>query len=405
MQITFIRHAETIGNLSHVWQGHGDSPLSGRGRTQAGALGRRPSLNDFDLVVASDLGRVQETARLAGLEPELDLAWREIHLGRWEGLTSAEVGECYPDEVAALRSGEDIPLGGGESSSALAERIGAAIATVIDRTDLGDRVAVLTHGGVIQSVIGGHLGISGRPRPWPIDRPANTSMTTFEYADRRILRVMNDASHAETARHPDETGPIIALVRHGETYANVDGRWQGVTDGALTELGMAQAARLAASYDGLDHVYASDLRRAKDTAAALAAASGTGVTIRHDLHELDFGDWEDLTPEQMQERAPDRWEAVYIHNQDLPRGFTGETAEAMGVRIAKAVEEIAAAHPDGRVAAVTHGGAIRAYAADLIGLSFDDRSHLAIGGNTGVSHIRMAVHGPVLSSYNMRPGR
>ncbi|MBU1225655.1 MAG: histidine phosphatase family protein [Actinobacteria bacterium] len=338
MQITFIRHAETISNSSHVWQGHRDSPLSERGRLQAAALGRRPSLGSFDLVVASDLGRVQETAHLAGLEPEVDSAWREIHLGRWEGLTSAEIGARYPDDMAALRGGEDIPLGGGESSSALVERIEAAIAAIADRTDPGDRVAVLTHGGVIQSVVAGHLGLRGRPRPWPIDRLVNTSMTTLEYAGRPILRVFNDASHTEAARHPDETGSLVALVRHGETLANVEGRWQGVTDGALTEEGLAQAARLAAVYDGFGHVYASCLQRARDTAAALAAARGVGVAIRGDLHELDFGKWEDLTPEQVQEQSPEAWAAVYVHHRDLPRGAIGETAAAAGRRIAAAVQ-------------------------------------------------------------------
>ncbi len=77
----------------------------------------------------------------------------------------------------------------------------------------------------------------------------------------------------------------------------------------------------------------------------------------------------------------------------------------MGHRMSRAVEEIAAEHPAGRVAAVSHGGAIRAYAADVIGLSFDNRSHLALAGNTEVTHIRMASHGPVVSAYNMRPGR
>ncbi|MCJ7724788.1 MAG: histidine phosphatase family protein, partial [Acidimicrobiia bacterium] len=248
-------------------------------------------------------------------------------------------------------------------------------------------------------------GLRERPRPWPIDRVANTSMTTFEYADDAMLRTFNDDSHTEAARHPDETGPTVALVRHGETLANVEGRWQGITDGALTRRGRQQAAQLAAVYDGLDHVYASDLQRAKDTAAALAAASGVGVTVRADLHELHFGEWEDLTTAQMLEGWRDAWEAIYIHHQDLPRGSTGETAAAMGRRIERAVAEIAAAHPDGRVAAVTHGGAIRAYAADLVGLSFDNRSHLAIAGNTEVSHIRIGERGQVLSSYNMRPGR
>lgn len=405
MQITFIRHAETVGNLEHVWQGHGDSPLSQRGRRQASDLGRRPSLGVFDLVVCSDLGRVLETARLAGLDPEPDPAWREIHLGKWEGLTSTQIGEQYPDELAAVRGGTDLALGGGESSAELANRVDSAVARLIERVDDGDRVAVLSHGGAIQSVIAGHLGLRGRPRPLPIDRIANTSMTMFEYGGGAVLHTFNDASHTDAAAHPDERGPIVALVRHGETFANLDGRWQGITDGALTARGRAQAARLAAAYDGLDHVYSSDLQRARDTAAALAAASGVPVTVRADLHELHFGEWEDLTPAQMLEGWRDDWEAIYVHNRDLPRGGTGETAEAMGRRMERAIAEIAAAHPGGRVAAVTHGGAIRAYAADLVGLSFDNRSHLAIAGNTEVSHIRMSEHGPVLSSYNMAPGR
>ncbi|MCJ7726365.1 MAG: histidine phosphatase family protein, partial [Acidimicrobiia bacterium] len=267
MQITFIRHAETVGNLHHVWQGHGDSPLSARGRRQATDLGRRPALAGFDLVVCSDLGRVVETARLAGLDPELDPAWREIHLGKWEGLTSTQIGELYPDELAAVRGGTDLALGGGETSAGLAARVDDAVRRLVERVDDGDRVAVFSHGGTIQSVIAGHLGLRERPRPWPIDRVANTSMTTFEYADGAMLRTFNDDSHTEAARHPDETGPIVALVRHGETFANVEGRWQGITDGALTRRGRQQAAQLAAVYDGLDHVYASDLQRAKDTAA------------------------------------------------------------------------------------------------------------------------------------------
>ncbi len=87
MQITFIRHGETTGNTTHVWQGQGDSPLSSQGRRQAADLGSRPSMAEFDLVVSSDLGRVLETARLAGLDPAPDPVWREMGIGSWEGFT------------------------------------------------------------------------------------------------------------------------------------------------------------------------------------------------------------------------------------------------------------------------------------------------------------------------------
>jgi broad specificity phosphatase PhoE len=56
------------------------------------------------------------------------------------------------------------------------------------------------------------------------------------------------------------------------------------------------------------------------------------------------------------------------------------------------------------VAAVTHGGSIRAYAAGVVGLGFDNRSHLALPGNTEVSHFRITGEGTVLAAYNMRPG-
>ena len=405
MQITFIRHAETTGNLAGVWQGHGDSPLTDRGRSQAAALGGRAAVGEFDRVVSSDLGRVLETARLAGLEPEADPIWREISLGDWEGLTSTEIAERYPDELAALRGGEDVSLLGGESTSELGERVDAAVAGIREQAGDDEHVAVLTHGGFIQTVVARHLGLPGRPRPVVLGRLGNTSLTTLEYGDGVTMRVFNDAGHAGGPDRPDPPGTLVALVRHGETEGNIEGRWQGLTDGALTVRGREQAARLAASFDGLDHVYSSHLQRARDTAAALAAASGTGLTVRPDLHELHFGEWENLTPEEMRSGWKDEWEAIYVHDRDEPRGLTGETADALGRRIAGAMAEIAAAHPGGSVGAVTHGGAIRAYAAHVVGLPFDNRSHLALPGNTEVTQVALAPGGPILASYNTRPGR
>lgn len=405
MQITFIRHAETAGNVAGVWQGHGDSPLTEWGREQARLLGSRPGLRAFDRVVSSDLGRVRETARLAGLDPEPDPAWREIALGDWEGLTSAEIAERFPEQLEALRAGRDIELLGGESTTELGARVDAAIAAIREQSDDGDHVAVVTHGGIIATVVARHLDLPGRPRPRAIGRLANTSLTTLEFGDDPTMLVFNDATHTGRHLEPGDGATMVALVRHGETEANVEGRWQGITDGPLTEQGRLQAARLAAAFDGLDHVYSSHLQRAADTAAALAGSSGVGVTVRHDLYELHFGEWEDLTPAEMRERWPDEWAAIYVHDRDEPRGITGETAEALGMRISAAVAEIGAAHRGARVAAVTHGGAIRAYAADVVGLSFDNRSHLALPGNTEVTQVIVGEDGPVLASYNSRPGR
>ena len=320
------------------------------------------------------------------------------------GVHSRRTVRPLPDGVAALRRGEDVSAHGGETWTEFGERVDAAVASLIDRCDPGDRVAVITHGGVIHSLVAGHLGLRNRPRPRPIDSIRNTSLTTFEFGDESCIRVFNDATHTPFVTNPDEDGPVVALIRHGETVANLEGRWHGITDGPLSGHGVEQAAALAARYDGVSHVYTSHLVRAMETGRALAEATGVNRTVRDDLHEIDFGAWEGLTPQEVAERFPDEWQAIFVDGVDLPRGDSGETMDGVGRRIGNAVLEIAAAHPGARVAAVSHGGAIRAYAAGIVGLDFTNRSHLALPGNTELAHVRVAAHGPVLSGYNLRPG-
>ena len=60
-----------------MWQGHGDSPLSDKGRTQANALGELLAQDEFDLVLSSDLSRAADTGRAVRPDLELDPAWRD----------------------------------------------------------------------------------------------------------------------------------------------------------------------------------------------------------------------------------------------------------------------------------------------------------------------------------------
>ena len=68
----------------------------------------------------------------------------------------------------------------------------------------------------------------------------------------------------------------ILLARHGETDWNRDGRWQGHSDRSLDDAGRAQARRLGTHLArlGVDLLYSSDLARARETAAAVEAATG-----------------------------------------------------------------------------------------------------------------------------------
>lgn len=399
-EIWLVRHGESEANAEGVWQGQSDARLNDRGREQAARLGARLAGHSFDLVVASDLPRVTTTAAIAGLTPETDSAWRELDLGRWEGLTSAEVMARYPEEMRALMAGEDVPIGGGETWAGFCARVDAAVDGLATRLGEGERALVFTHGGLIGAYLSGLLRFRSRPRPWPVEHPANTAVTVVlaEGAARRV-RALNDATHLAPAPPAEPSGTVVGLARHGESEANRGDVWHGVTDGPLSERGRRQGSELAERYDGVEHVYTSHLQRARLTAAAFAAPRGVEPRVHPGLHEIDFGAWEGLTTEEIRERFPEEWaDTRYL---DVPRGRTGETVAGAAGRLRQAVEEIAAAHPGERVLVFTHGGIIRACVGSVIGLGLEVRELLEGPANTSVSHLRVGRHGTALVDYNL----
>lgn len=162
----------------------------------------------------------------------------------------------------------------------------------------------------------------------------------------------------------------LLLARHGETDWNRARRWQGHADRPLTDRGRAQGAALAERLAdvGLDAIYASDLQRARETAAFVAARQGLEVIELRDLREVDVGSWEGLTREEAEERFPAgyrRWLAGGTGWDD------GETYEQMSARVLTAVGQMAAVHEGGRVLIVSHGGPIRAIHGAALGLGVD----------------------------------
>ena len=93
----------------------------------------------------------------------------------------------------------------------------------------------------------------------------------------------------------------LVLVRHGETSWNSEGRFQGRADIPLSEVGQRQAVALAAALarEEMHAIYSSDLRRAWDTALAIAERHSVPVCREPGLREMDFGSWEGLTYDQI----------------------------------------------------------------------------------------------------------
>lgn len=159
---------------------------------------------------------------------------------------------------------------------------------------------------------------------------------------------------------------VLLLARHGETDWNRTDRWQGFTGPPLNEPGRRQAEHLASSLRGVDAIYSSDTTRVRETASIIASHLGLPVTEDARLREVNFGEWESLTREEITERYSDalsRWDAG---RGDAPPG--GETDAAMAERVLEAVGEIAARHEGQRVLVITSGGPIRAVQAYAAGI-------------------------------------
>jgi broad specificity phosphatase PhoE len=153
----------------------------------------------------------------------------------------------------------------------------------------------------------------------------------------------------------------LILVRHGETDWNRDGIWQGHGDPPLNDAGRRQATELAErlGYIEIDALYASDLRRAYETAEIVGAAKGLEITAEPDLREMDVGSWSGLTSEEIATRFP----GMAHHD--------GEERDAFDARAVAVLRRIAEAHEGKQVLVVTHGGVVRALQRQLLGEPLD----------------------------------
>ncbi|MCF6521682.1 histidine phosphatase family protein [Streptomyces sp. JJ36] len=161
----------------------------------------------------------------------------------------------------------------------------------------------------------------------------------------------------------------IVLWRHGQTAWNLERRFQGSTDIALTEDGVAQARRAARLLAGLrpDAIISSDLQRTRATAAELAAVTGLEVTHDEALRETYAGAWQGLTHDEITERYAEQY-AAWKRGEPVRRGG-GELETEVAERAAPVVERSAEKLPDGGVlVVVSHGGTIRTTLGRLLGL-------------------------------------
>ncbi|MBF7083063.1 alpha-ribazole phosphatase [Desulfallas sp. Bu1-1] len=167
-------------------------------------------------------------------------------------------------------------------------------------------------------------------------------------------------------------GCRVFLVRHGETVWNKDSRIQGQTDIPLSEKGVEQARALSKRLERLNFagIFSSNLSRARETAAIIAGPHNRPVEVIPDLQELNFGDWEGMTMEEIRKEYASLTRAWWS-NPLTTRIPGGETLAELAERSVRAIRSIIERYPEQQVVVVAHGGTIRSIVGTVLGLDLN----------------------------------
>jgi broad specificity phosphatase PhoE len=193
----------------------------------------------------------------------------------------------------------------------------------------------------------------------------------------------------------------LLLVRHGETPWNVTLQYQGQANVPLNERGREQARRCAARlmrYEATA-LYSSDIARAWETAELIGAALSLAPAPLPELREIDVGQWEGYTPEELYRRFPDHM-AEYRRDPARTVRLGGESYAQLQARALVALNQIQERHRQGEViVAVSHGGTIRALLCHVIGLDLENFGRMWLD-NGSITELRMGRNGWRLMRLN-----
>ncbi len=204
--LLIARHGETAWNAQRRFQGHSDTELSPVGLRQSEALATRLAGESLDALYSSDLGRAVRVAehlhRLTGLEIRLDRGLRERAYGIFEGLTVEEIRDRHPVEYERFRSRDpDWPIPGGESIRAKHVRSVEVLNRLVERHP-GGRIAVITHGGLLDSLFRHAVGVEPTARrAWALP---NAGLNVFQVQQGQwSLICWGDVAHLAEVTGPD----------------------------------------------------------------------------------------------------------------------------------------------------------------------------------------------------------
>jgi broad specificity phosphatase PhoE len=148
----------------------------------------------------------------------------------------------------------------------------------------------------------------------------------------------------------------FCLIRHGQTDWNLEGRYQGQSDVSLNETGRLQAFEIARQLQSQSFaaIYASDLKRAQETAEIIADLLKLPYSTDPRLREINQGDWEGQQVEVIKARYSELWNKRTIDPASVrPPG--GETVGEVAKRAFEVMDDLGHRYPGAKVLIVSHG--------------------------------------------------
>ena len=171
-ELLFIRHAET--ELAGTFCGHSNPPVNDAGKLQIQKLIADLQATPIDAMVSSDLARAQQTAAVLAeyfhAPLTIDPALREIDFGAWEGLAWQQI-EARDPHFARLWA-DTFPATtppDGEPFASFRDRVRNALTTIATRSKR-ERIAIVTHAGVMRMILQEVLGVSAEDA-WAQTKP------------------------------------------------------------------------------------------------------------------------------------------------------------------------------------------------------------------------------------------
>jgi probable phosphoglycerate mutase len=185
----------------------------------------------------------------------------------------------------------------------------------------------------------------------------------------------------------------IILVRHGESYGNIQGIITGSMDLDLTDLGRDQARRVGQrlASEPVAALYASTRIRASNTAAAIGVHHNLPTILIEGFDEYRYGEAEGLTWAELAERFP---EAVKNWGYGTVPGEEGR--DVFRTRVSTAIDELAQRHTDDLAVVACHGGTILHILAHVMKLSPNSTPRTRIGNCSITTISHSTAHSEIL---------